>query len=104
MTAKIQTFVKQVKEDQPVPDERVVDRVPVLKQNILRALGTPPKMQKFAITHIAGNHYRVTIYCQRENKSLMMGYENFIAHSLWIKTNAEGDLVSSDPPIEKTYN
>lgn len=104
MPAKTQTFVKQVNEGQPVPEDRPVDRVPVLKQNILRALGTPPKMAKFAMTHIAGDHFRVTIYCQRENKALLMGFENFIAHSLWIKSNAEGDIVSCDPPIQKMYN
>jgi hypothetical protein len=104
VAAKASIFVKQVQNEQPLPEERKVDRVPVLKQNILRALGTPKRMQKFAITHIAGDHYRVTIYCQRENKSLMMGFQNFIAYSLWIKTNAEGDIVSCDPPVQKMYS
>jgi len=86
----------------PEPEIQV-DRVPVVKQNILRALGMPTNMKKMSITPVGSSHYRVTIYCARENKVLMLGWENFIAHSIWIKVNAEGDILSSDPLLVKTY-
>ena len=88
---------------EPDAPRNPVDRKPAIKQSILRYLGHPPNLHKINVTSVNGDNYRITIYCHRFNKLLLMGMENYIAHTMFVKVDENGEILESNPPITKLY-
>jgi len=78
------------------------DRIPVIRQNVLKALGLPKNLHSVRVVEVWGNNFRVNVFCNKKDPSAAFA-EQILAHSFFIRVSENGDILKSDPEIIKQY-
>jgi hypothetical protein len=66
-------------------------------RNVLNRLGTPPKLYRVVVRHVAHRKYRANVFI-----STGAGISR-VAHSFFIDADADGKIIESSPAIARTY-
>lgn len=74
-----------------------------LKKLVLDRLGKPKLMTRLHVHPIADKHYRVNIWCEKENQGNKLNIEELITDSFFIKATDEAGILVSYPNIRKKY-
>lgn len=68
-----------------------------IKSRTLSLLGRPPHLIDVAVRLLWGHCYRVNILTGPDVSNLI------VAHSYFVQSSPEGDILSANPPILKLY-
>jgi len=86
------------REKEKDPKQQEDDKRSVLiGERVLQLLGEPKDMQQLQVRHLWELHYRVNVIVGPDFASSRVG------HSFFLATNAEGDIVTSEPKIARQY-
>ena len=77
----------------------------VVKKQIFDAIGTVQDTSKFRAKRLWDYNWRVNIWCEYESKTeLSVLKRTTITHSYFIRTDKEGVITYSDPPLGESFN
>jgi hypothetical protein len=69
----------------------------VVRDNVLCDLGKPPGPHRIQVSCVWGDSYRVNVFIGPDVSSFK------VAHSYFLKADADGKIVASFPAIRKLY-
>ena len=75
-----------------------------VKEQVLEKLGKPNNLNFVRASNIFDNRWRVDVWCFFDStKTIMPTKCSKIFHSYFIHTSGSGEIIKSDPKIEKEY-
>ena len=72
-------------------------REATIRSGVLAALGRPSSLLKVAVLPLWGNKFRVNVWTAQD------GAGNGIPNSYFVTADERGAILTSDPPIQKSY-
>ena len=69
----------------------------LLRKHVIRSLGSPGNLLKMQVKPIGGDRYRVNVFVGKDASS------GRIAHSFFLTTDEEGNILASSPEIVRLY-
>ena len=89
------TVSGQTQDQQPMPAGN--DPAAAVRANVLFALGRPYGLNRVEVKRVWGDRYRVNVLVGPDAGSLS------VAHSFFVEADAAGVILTSSPPIVRTY-
>jgi hypothetical protein len=87
----------QEKQDRDQEKQERQQRNALIGKNVLHALGQPADLRKVQVRRLWENHYRVNVLVGVDAASIR------VAHSYFLVTGSEGNIIASTPAIAKQY-
>jgi len=96
---------KSFQEQPPEIDSIQSELEGVIKKQIFEVIGTVSGMTRFKAKRLWDYNWRVNIWCEYEAETeLSVLKKTRITHSYFIRTDKEGAITHSDPPLGKPSN
>ena len=77
--------------------EESQQRHAVIERDVMRVLGRPADLHQVQVRQVGQDHYRVNVLIGTDTSCLR------IAHSYFVTTDGDGNVLSSSPEIAKHY-
>jgi len=87
----------QEKQDRDQEKQERQQRNALIGKNVLHALGQPADLRKVQVRRLWEDHYRVNVFVGVDAASTK------VAHSYFLVTGSEGNIIASTPAIAKQY-
>jgi len=89
---------KQQAEHQADGEKRVRQQLnSIIGEQVMHSLGQPGDLQRIQVRKLWDDRYRVNIYIGPDTTSAI------VAHSYFLVTDTEGNIVAANPKITKKY-
>jgi hypothetical protein len=69
----------------------------LIGRTVIELLGTPSRYMNTKVQEVWPNHYRVNVYVGQTGGLVK------VAHSFFVTTDSEANILRSSPPIERHY-
>jgi hypothetical protein len=99
--------MKKVENAAPKKEEPVAvpDHTGKIKAQVLAKIGKPPRLDHVEVSRHHGGSYRVNIWEQPEpNKNIVVTMGAHIRSSYYLKVSDTGEIIHSNPPLDKLYS
>ena len=81
-------------------DEIQVSLEPIIKKQVLDAIGSVPHISMFRAKRLWDYNWRVNIWCEYDSETeLSILKKTRIAYSYFIRTDKEGNILKCDPEL-----
>jgi hypothetical protein len=104
LTAEIMEKLEKTapKKDEPVA---VPNHTEKIKSQVLAKIGRPPRLDRVEVSRHHGGNYRVNIWAHPEpNKNIDITLDARIVSSYYLKVSDTGEIIRSDPPLDKLFS
>jgi len=95
---KATSMKQQEKQPPDAEDQGRQQRQSVIRGHVLRALGPPDALHRVDIRRLWEDHYRVNIFVGPDGASAR------VAHSYFLVTDGNGNILASTPKIRREYS
>ena len=76
-----------------------------IKSQVLAKIGKPPHLDRVEVSRHHGGNYRVNLWEQPEpNKNIAVTISARIRSSYYLKVSDTGEIIHSNPPLDKLYS
>src|SRR5690348_12125045 len=89
---------EQVKQQARSAERTHEQRCGAIAGKILQPLGRPATLYRLEVRHLWEKHYRVNVFVGADAASTR------IAHSFFLSTDEDGNIIASAPTITRTYS
>ena len=90
------------KKEEPVA---VPNHTEKIKFQVLAKIGRPPRLDRVEVSRHHGGNYRVNIWAHPEpNKNISITLDARILSSYYLKVSDTGEIIRSDPPLDKLFS
>ena len=96
--------MNKMKKASPVKEEPAAapNYAEKIKSQVLAKIGKPPRLDRVEVSKHHGGNYRVNIWEQPEpDKELAVTLSARIRWSYYLKVSDTGEILQSNPPLEK---
>ena len=83
--------------EQPEPQNPLA---PLVQKQVLDAIGKIDRMVKIRARNVFNNNWRVNIWCEIDSETALCVIPQLkLKYSYFVKTDEEGNIISSDPEL-----
>jgi hypothetical protein len=88
---------EQVKQQAAAAERRLEQRSGIIVRQIVQTLGRPVALYRVEVRHLWEKQYRVNVFVGADAASTR------IAHSFFLSTDEDGNIIASAPAITRKY-
>jgi hypothetical protein len=107
LTAEIAEIMEKLEKTAPKKEEPVAapNHTEKIKSQVLAKIGRPPRLDRVEVSRHHGGNYRVNIWAHPEpNKNIDITLDARIVSSYYLKVSDTGEIIRSDPPLDKLFS